>query len=220
MVGGVVRDVLLDFYGVWGTEADEDDGRCTIDICTDGSVSGSVGAWSACYLSDDLHNNHHHVPAECKFDGVTLPFITCTSGHIPTLTSTSIYDAELEAIARALMSVSASHHIRIHCDSQSVVKAIHRSLHNVKEMNNTNEAAVVVWLNDRHHLRSAGRPWLHLIIKLILIRQRCGSTTNIEWTRAHTDGNSVVDIGNRCADEYAKRSLVVDKYAGEFCISS
>ncbi len=149
---------MTDFYGVFGIS----DGNGKIEICTDGSAGNGVSSWSACYLDDDLYTHRSNVPSEGKFNGGDshLDYITYISGHIPSISGSGVYDAELEAVARALISVSASVHVRVHCDSKSVVMAIHRAVRNCKDLASVDDVPVVVWLNDRQHLRSAGRRFI------------------------------------------------------------
>lgn len=45
-----------------------------------------------------------------------------------------------------------------------------------------------------------------LIHRLIGLRDACGATTDLSWVKAHSDIASLVHIGNRCADELAKRA--------------
>ena len=59
---------------------------------------------------------------------------------------------------------------------------------------------------ERARFRMAGRQWLSLIRRLIGLRDACGSTTELSWIKAHSDIASLVHIGNRCADELAKRA--------------
>jgi len=214
VVAGVVCRIVLGSSSVWGIDSKD---ITTINICTDGSLCGGVSSWSVCYIDDVLLGNIGVIPKEGKFVvDEKYDWITHLSGRTSTSFANGIYDAELEAVARALLSVAATNHVHIHCDSQSVVAAIKRARANCKQVNvnvslDVECINVVEWYNDRQHLRSAGRNWLHLIVRIMYVRQRYGGRTRIGWVRAHTGGSSAIEVGNRCADEFAKRAAKHDE---------
>ena len=68
--------------------------------------------------------------------------------------------------------------------------------------------------SSREQLRTSGRQWLSLITRLIGIREGHGASSHIEWIRAHSTVDSIEHVGNRCADELAKRASAPDRAGG------
>jgi len=106
--------------------------------------------------------------------------------------STGIYDAELQAILRALIDTPVTCHMTIHTDNKSAVTSI------------THPPAT-----PRGLLRRSGRQWLALIEKKIKEREKEKSKTNIVYVPAHTDQDTKECVGNRCADILAKRAATI-----------
>ncbi len=112
-------------------------------------------------------------------------------GRVPMSRGAGVFDAELEAIARG---VPATCDVTIHTDCSSAIAAITRY-----------EASV----SQRAQLRTSGRQWLSFICRLRTYRARAGAITDLRWVHAHSDATSQPHIGNRCADELAKRASAV-----------
>lgn len=199
--------ISYNYYGLWGLRFVEDCHR--ISVCTDGSAKGYDSSWAVCFMSDEFLRNYRHVPGEGKFGDDRYPWISIMNGHLSSHASKGSYDAELHAIARTLMSVGAFVPIHIHTDSQAAIKAISRALQNCRCVDEDPGKMTVRWHDDRLHLRSAGRPLLSLIVKLIMLKKKYHprAVVTFSWVRAHTSGGGVSSVGNRCADEFAKRAL-------------
>ena len=60
----------------------------------------------------------------------------------------------------------------------------------------------------------AGRQWLALITRMTIERTDTGATTDIRWIEAHSDNHTIEHVGNRCADELAKRASSAQLRAG------
>ena len=185
--------ILNGYYGVWGLGLPPP--AATITMCTDGSASGRgervASAWSVCIINDWLRDNYQMIPDEGKFNN-TLNHVCSISGHIMSNDSQGVYDAELQAICRALLSVPPNTSLDIYSDSQSSLVSIHSYL---------------TCTSEREKLRRNGRPWLALITRLLRLRDSHHSTTRLLPIKAHTKLTTLPHIGNRCADFIAKQAL-------------
>jgi len=109
--------------------------------------------------------------------------------------STGIYDAELQAILRALIAVPLSWPITIYSDNKSAVTAISRPSNNATQ---------------RSLMRRGGRPWLAMIDNVIGRKHATGAHVDIRHVHAHTRSSAKESVGNRCADLLAKRATIKD----------
>ena len=189
---GADYNVVCDLYGTWGHDVH---GWPTISVCTDGSLQGAgdfqVSSWAVVFLDDWFRSNWATVPREGCFTAGSLDGVASLSGRVPLVVGCGVFDAELQAIARALVAVPVTCNLIIHTDSESAIKAIERFR---------------TGLTVRQRQRTSGRQWLSFIIKVLRERDRAAASTNIQWVGAHSDDFTMVHIGNRCADELAKRA--------------
>jgi ribonuclease HI len=193
-VDGVKYTSIQSFCGVWGVDRRP---YPDITVFTDASYqpavdsnspSSSSSSWAVCMADDWLLSNHRSVEPEGKISKHTFLHTASLSDKIDTHVSTGIYDAELQAIARAIMALPLPCNITIHTDSQSAVKAIH----------SYSQAT-----NDRRQLRMSGRPLLYLIHRLVSNKWNAGYRVDIQWVKAHTTDTDLVSVGNRLADHAA-----------------
>ena len=112
------------------------------------------------------------------------------SGRASLTERQGVFEAELQAIARALIAVPSSWPVHIHSDSSSALDAITRFRSPI---------------SDRARLRTAGRHWLCLICRLLAMRD-AHTSTDFSHIKAHSGDESMLAAGNRCADELAKRA--------------
>lgn len=192
-IGGNDHIILNGFYGTWGTNLPR---FPTMIMCTDGSATGhheavASSSWAVCVVNDWLYNNSSIVPKEGKITMSTMRNICNISGHIPLASGSGVFDAELQAICRALLSVPPSCPLEIYSDSKSSLQSIRSYMSG----------------SERADLRRNGRPWLSLITKMILIRDSHNTFTRLHWINAHSNTLSIPHVGNRCADYAAKHAL-------------
>ncbi len=194
-VDGKRCDAIRDLYGCWGSDTS---GWPAIAMCTDGSVQGSgpleAAGWAIFFLDDWFAANYTTMPAEGNFHAGTLQGASFMHGRVTMEQGAGVFDAELEAIARGLSAVPVTCDVTIYTDCRSAVGAITR---------------YGTGISSRARLRTSGRQWLSFICRLRSIRTRAGASTTLEWVRAHSDAASLPHIGNRCADELAKRASAV-----------
>jgi len=99
------------------------------------------------------------------------------------ITSTSgIYAAELQAIARALAIFPASYTVHVHADSRGALAGIQ---------------AYERECNARQRLRMAARPLLQLIAHLLSIRRKAGGSAHWHHVKAHKKNSDIDSVGNR-----------------------
>ena len=185
------QQLVSHYYGTWGNAMQP---SLPVTIFTDGSRKGSgdfeLSSWSV-YVADQWHDSHWaSIPPEGQFLPSSLIGATFVGGCVPLTTGRGVFDAELQAIARALMLVAVTTSVHILSDSASAIDANTRYRSNGK---------------IRSRLRSPGRQWLSLISRILDERTRCCSTSTLTWIPAHTSTSSWSHVGNRCADEVAKR---------------
>ncbi len=194
-VEGRPCSAVQDLYGCWGSHTS---GWPSISMCTDGSVQGKgpfeAAGWAVFFLDDWFAANWATIPAEGQFNAGTLQGATYMHGRVPMLHGASVFDAELQAIARGLAAVPITCDVTIFTDCKSAIAAITRYDSGI---------------GQRAQLRSSGRQWLSLICRLRYRREMAGSSTVLQWVAAHTAALSQAHIGNRCADELAKRASAV-----------
>jgi len=191
-VDGVQARFAPDLYGCWGANTR---GWPTVLICTDGSLQGrgplEAAGWAVFFLDDWFANHWATLPAEGMFAAGTLRGASYMHGRVASNFRASVFDAELEAIARALTSLPVTCKAIIYTDCASAIAAITR---------------FGACSSVRAQLRTSGRQWLALISRLLDLRARAGATTSLEWVQAHSDLATSLHVGNRCADELAKRA--------------
>jgi len=190
-VDDVVCPLVCDYYGIWGAAVKWP----MITMCTDGSVQGrgdwQVSSWSVIVIDDWFRSNWHTIPPEGHFRANTLAGAAFLSGRVTLDHGQGVFDAELQGIARGLLAVPVSCAVLVWTDSKSTIDAL---------------KAYAAEPRDRARLRMPGRQWLSLIHRLIACRLECGASTTILWIKAHSDEQSIEHVGNRCADELAKRA--------------
>ena len=181
-----------DLYGCWGANTQ---GWPTVRICTDGSKQGSgpleAAGWAVFFLDDWFAANWPSLPAEGMFAASTLRRASYMHGRVAPSFCASVFDAELEAIARALTSLPITCSAAIYTDCVSAIAAIRR---------------YAACTSARARLRTSGRQWLSLINRMLDRRTFAGAATTMEWVQAHSGLATCVHVGNRCADELAKRA--------------
>jgi hypothetical protein len=194
-VGGRPCSAVCDLYGTWGSDTR---GWPPVAMCTDGSVQGKgpveAAGWAVFFLDDWFTANWASIPAEGQFRAGTLQGATFMQGRVPMSHGAGVFDAELQAIARGLSAVPITCDVTISAACESARAAIDR---------------YDAEMSERARLRTSGRQWLSLICRLRRRRAQAGATTVLEWIEAHSEGTSSVHVGNRCADELAKRASAV-----------
>src|SRR5688500_10517980 len=91
---------------------------------TDGSMINGISAWAAVFADDWFWNNYEGLPNEQSIRYNHIQEVAHVSGTNDTDYSTGIYDAELQAILRALIAVPVSCPITIYADNQAAKYAI------------------------------------------------------------------------------------------------
>jgi hypothetical protein len=109
-------------------------------------------------------------------------------GRINVSTSTGIFMAELQAIARVLFSLPVIFSITVITDSLSSINSIRTYLGEV---------------NERKRLRMPGRPLLALISNNIHQRHAFSASTSFRHERSHTNLPTIESRGNAIADYWA-----------------
>ncbi len=194
-VDGHRCSAVQDLYGCWGSDTT---GWPHITMCTDGSVQGKgpleAAGWAVFFLDDWFAENWATIPAEDQFSAGTLQGAAYMHGRVPMSHGAGVFDAELQAIARGLSAVPITCDVTIYTDCESAIAAISRYDSRI---------------GGRTQLRTSGRQWLSLICRLRRRRDETGSTTELQWVEAHSDIHSRAHVGNRCADELAKRASAI-----------
>jgi hypothetical protein len=110
--------------------------------------------------------------------------ITCSVG---------VYPAELQAVARTLAMLPLNLHriLIIHSDSKAAITAV---------------GSYRRQLSERHRMRMASWPILHLISVLRERRVSAGGTSELPHIAAHTANADIHSVGNRLADLRANSS--------------
>jgi hypothetical protein len=109
-------------------------------------------------------------------------------GVIFSSTSRHIFMAELQAIARVLLSLPPSFSITVISDSLSSINAI---------------SAFMSEYSDRARLRMCGRPLLSIIAQQIILRLQTGAFVSLIHEHSHTNMPTCESRGNAIADYYA-----------------
>ena len=100
------------------------------------------------------------------------------------------FDAELQAIVRALVAPPLSCSIHIYSDSQAALKAISSFDREPRE---------------RARFRMACFPILSLISSVVRRKRDSGAKVVLTWVAAHSTSQEIEHVGNRIADFTAKR---------------
>ena len=192
------RLLIANFHGVWGLGGDATyAGWPLLRMLTDGSWTAPAGStpgvssWAVCVVNDWLMSNFRTVEPEGSISVDTRRNTVVLGGRIPSSITVGNFDAELTAIARALMCIPVRVSVRIETDCKSGAQAM---------------IAYGQCSNTRQRLRMAGRPLLELISRVIRVRNSYGAMTWIGWVRAHSDIVTLSHVGNRLADDYAKQA--------------
>lgn len=169
----------------------------TIHVFTDGSygadtnaASQSSSSWSLVIGDVVFDERHNEIPLDEKLIRPSHVVNFCLIGSSIKCTR-GVYPAELQAIARALMTIPIIYNMHIHSDSQSSIRAI---------------ASHRADCNERQRMRKSARPLLQHIDQLWLARTRAGSETRLTHVAAHTDSADPEFVGNRLADYQANVS--------------
>ena len=193
MLGGTTRNMIADHQGLWGKLEPT---WPTVHLFTDGSwhpptgLVPGVSSWAVCVRNDWLNDYHTEVEPEGSISARTRAQSVVFGGRIDESTGVGNFDAELTAIARALMSVPVKCSVSIHTDSMSSIQAIDAYRNSI---------------NHRARLRMAGRPLLAIINKVIIAKATYSATTSLQWVRAHSTHTAIEHVGNRLADDMATR---------------
>ena len=205
---GVDRVLVANHYGLWGMM---EPAWPVVHLFTDGSwharhaATPAVSSWAVCVGNDWLMESYPDVEAEGRISAVTLSQSLVLCGRIDESVGAGNYDAELTAIAWALMMVPAGCGVVIHTDSRSSLQAID----GYKASTNT-----------RRRLRMAGRPLLALITRLIDAKRLVGGMALVRWVKAHSERSRVEEVGNRLADEVAGRVCDVKRVVRQRCTAT
>jgi hypothetical protein len=183
--------VVHDCWTGWGAAVPP----CTVHVYTDGSFEATGplppdSSWAMTVRDEWLGRNFARLPTD-KFQptrarvGDAVLFGAC-------ITSTSgVYAAELQPIARALAIFPASYTVHVHADSRSALAGIQ---------------AYERECNARQRLRMAARPLLQLIAHLWSVRRKAGGAAQRHHVKAHTNNSDIDSVGNRLADWQATRA--------------
>ena len=203
------RPFAIDYHGIWGSElaARWPD---TVHMFTDGSWhapappfwqaadrisseqkrGSGVAAWSVCIVNSWLSDNYDAVGVEGRISEATRKDAFVFGGRMDGSVSQGDYDAELPAIARGLMSIPVGCSCCLHTDSRSSIQSI--------------KAYGSLAVHEyRRRLRMAGRPLLSLITKVMSAKEAAGGVAELRWVKAHANGSTIENVGNRLADDYA-----------------
>jgi ribonuclease HI len=212
-LGGVDRVLVANHYGLWGVA--QPAWPDVVHLFTDGSWTArksekaAVSSWAVCVGNDWLQESFNNVEEEGKLSKATLSQAVVVCGRIDEKQGAGNYDAELTAIAWALMMVPASCSVAIHTDSRSSIQAI-----------DTYSGGT----NTRRKLRMAGRPLLCLIARVISAKRAHGAVVVFHWVKAH-NGNAgrratMEEVGNRLADDLATRVCDVKRAVRHRCTAT
>ena len=161
-----------------------------VHLHTDGSHQGHpqpTSSWAVAVGDLWLEDNFGSIPADEQLLrpqdllGANV-FGSAIDGASST---TGIYAAELQAIARALAMTPLSFHLHIHSDSQSSIAAVKRFGDE---------------LNERKRLRMQCRTLLLVIHHLLSRRREAGGSAVFHHIRSHTSNTDIRSVGNRLAD--------------------
>jgi exonuclease III len=169
----------------WGATAPV----CSLVAYTDGSYAHGRSAWSVCFQNSWLRLNHLDTPDEDSIRMHHTRQAVVVGAPLRDGEGSGVFDAELNAIARALLAPSLSTNLTLFIDSQSAIAAV---------------GAFSSARSERARLRMAGYPILHLISNIITRKQQLHATVDLRWIPAHTSASSVHHSGNRIADLVAK----------------
>jgi ribonuclease HI len=181
-----------------------------VSMYTDGSwhahgldgKSAPVSAWAVIVENDWLRECHGLVEPEGSISRSTLSRAVLFGGRINARQGVGNYDAELQAIARALTLVPADTSVVIYTDSQSSIDAISRYR----------------LVGGRRQLRMAGRTHLSLISGIMKAKVEEGADVHLLWVKAHAkaeDALGLASVGNRLADHVAGQ-MCNDRWANSF----
>jgi len=162
----------------------------TYTAYTDGSCIGGRSAWAVCFQSSWLRASFGSVPSEDMLVSTDIKHSIVVGAALEKDEGSGVFDAELQAITRALLAPPVTGHIHIYTDSQASITAINSFQQHSSQ---------------RAKMRMAGFSILHLIDTVIRRRNQCNSTTTFTWIDAHSSSSSLHHVGNRIADFVAKR---------------
>jgi len=165
-----------------------------IQAYTDGSFIDGKSGWAVIFGDTHFDEIYSSLPDEKHLRYEEFKNVRHMSGSNDPKFSVGIYDAELQAILRALMAVPVHRHVTIHTDNQAAISAI------------TSPP-----MEARQLLRRSGRQWLSLITLTI---------TDIVYVPAHTNSKTKQCVGNRCADVLAKRAATTRVHASTIPIET
>ena len=123
-VNGQNLRLVMDWLGTWGH-----DGKAPsepVTAYTDGSCGRDAkrSSWAICFADDWFDNNYSTLHEEKHLRPQHIKG-SVFSGSNATSYSVGIYDAELQAILRALIAVPVQRGITVYTDSKTAVQAIH-----------------------------------------------------------------------------------------------
>jgi ribonuclease HI len=174
-----------------------------IQAYTDGSFIDGKSGWAVIFGDTHFDEIYSSLPDEKHLRYEEFKNVRHMSGSNDPKFSVGIYDAELQAILRALMAVPVHRHVTIHTDNQAAISAI------------TSPP-----MEARQLLRRSGRQWLSLITQTISERTRAMGHTDIVYVPAHTNSKTKQCVGNRCADVLAKRAATTRVHASTIPIET
>lgn len=156
---------------------------------TDGSVSNGRASWAVCFDNSWLREHYHLLPDESSLSFRHFHHHVVYFGSLlQSNEGSSIFDAELQAIARAILAVPVTASLTIYSDSLAAILSI-RSFPS-KSL--------------RSRSRSSGFPLLSLIDTMCKQKDACGAFVVIRWVAAHTNDLTHISAGNRIVDLVAK----------------
>jgi len=180
-------DLWFGWFGLWGTGMLPHGTGVT--LFTDASLLDGRLSWSVCVCNPWLRDSFTTVPSEAVLTKAVLRDASFVSSPLHADEGSTVFDAELIAIARALLATRATRHLTIFSDCLSALQAID---------------SYAAEHRPRARLRMAGNPILAIILRARQRRTALGATTTLSWVEAHSASQSLAHVGNRIADFAAK----------------
>ena len=143
-------------------------------VCTDGSTYPGESSAAALVFVED----DIHTRELWQTKGAYWP-ITAIDNHM----------AELSAINKAIRAVPIGVSLTIATDSLSSIQSVRKALSSPP---------------GTPHLRMAGRPYVHAILRAIRQKEHAGACVRLVHVRSHTGARDPRSIGNAEADRLAK----------------
>jgi ribonuclease HI len=135
------------------------------------------------------------LPGSDRASGIGLFWIRSRSGEQKihemrgsAKTSGNNFFAEVAAILVGLINTPINTSITFHTDSTAAVAAIEKK-----------------HLSERRAIRSAARPLIRSVQRIIQIRNEQNAYTELRWVRAHSGKTDIISLGNQRADHLANR---------------